>query len=280
MIRIITDSTSDISQEQAKALGIDVVPLTVAFGDDIYIDGITITSDEFYKRLQSGDILPKTSQPSPVAFEEIYKKYVDAGDEVISIHISAELSGTSQSAKIAAEEVSPDNITVIDSLNVTGALNVLVRAAALHRDEGLSRDEIVEKINDYIPRLKLYVIVNTLEYLKKGGRIKPSAAIVGDVISLHPVLTLINGFVEVAAKVIGDKATVKWLDKHIDEEKPAPGLPIVLGHSTAPDKAEALLKKLNAKGVENIVDTIQLGSVVGTYAGPGSVCMFYIAQKK
>lgn len=279
MIRIITDSTSDISQEQAKELGIDVIPLTVAFGDDMYVDGVTITSGEFYKRLQSGDILPKTSQPSPAAFEEIYKKYVDAGDEIISIHISAELSGTSQSAKIAAQEVSPDNITVVDSLNVTGALNVLIRAAVQHRDEGLSRDEIVEKINDYIPRLKLFVIVNTLEYLKKGGRIKATAAIVGDVISLHPVLTVIDGCVEVAAKVIGDKATVKWLDKHIDEEKPEPGLPIILGHSTAPDKAEALLKKLNAKGVNDIAGTIELGSVVGTYAGPGSVGMFYIAAK-
>lgn len=280
MIRIITDSTSDISQDEAKKLGVDVIPLTVSFGEESFIDGVTITSDEFYKRLQEGDILPKTSQPSPVAFEEVYKKYIEQGDEIISIHISAELSGTVQSARIAAEEVAPDKITVIDSLNVTGAQNVLVRAALKHRDEGLSRAEIVEKINDYIPRLRLFVIVNTLEYLKKGGRIKPSAAIVGDVISLHPVLTIINGFVEVAAKVIGDKATVKWLDKHIDEEVPEPGLPIILGHSAAPKKSASLMEKLTAKGVENIADVIQLGSVVGTYAGPGSVGMFYIAQKK
>lgn len=278
MIRIITDSTSDISQEEAKKLGIDVIPLTVAFGEESFIDGITITSNEFYKKLQTSSILPKTSQPSPAAFEKIYRKYIDAGDEIISLHISTELSGTGQSAKIAAEMVNEDKITVIDSLNVTGALNVLVRAAVMHKEEGLSREDIVAKIFEYIPKLRLYVIVNTLEYLKKGGRIKPGAAIVGDVISLHPVLTVRSGFVEVAAKVIGDKATIKWLDKHIDTEKPADNLPIIVGHSAAPEKSKALLEKLEAKNIKNIVDNIELGSVVGTYAGPGSVGMFYIAE--
>lgn len=279
MLRIITDSTSDISQEEAKQLGIDVVPLSVAFGDEIFVDGITITNEEFYKKLTTGDILPKTSQPSPATFEELYKKYIDDGDEIISIHISSELSGTAQSAKLAAEIVDSDKITVIDSLNVTGALNVLIRAVVMHRDNGMTKDEIIEKINDYIPRLKLYVIVNTLEYLKKGGRIKPGAATVGDVLSLHPVLTVREGFVEVEAKVIGDKATIKWLTKQPTVVVPEPGLPIMVGHSGAPEKAEKLLTKLTENGIENIAGTVQLGSVVGTYAGPASVGLFYIAKK-
>jgi len=279
MIRIITDSTSDISQDDAKQLGIDVVPLSVAFGEDSYIDGITITNEEFYDKLKNGDILPKTSQPSPVEFEEIYRKYIDAGDEIISIHISSELSGTAQSARIAAEEVAPDKITVIDSLNVTGALNVLVRAAVAHNNEGMSKAELIEKINDYIPRLKLYVIVNTLEYLKKGGRIKPGAATVGDVLSLHPVLTLREGFVEVESKVIGDKATLKWLTKQPTVVAPEDGLPFMIGHSGAPEKAEKLQTKLAESGLTDIAGTVRLGSVVGTYAGPGSVGIFYIAKK-
>ena len=279
MLRIVTDSTSDISQEEAKQLNIDVIPLSVAFGDESFIDGITITNEEFYKKLTTGDVLPKTSQPSPATFEEVYKKYIDEGDEIISLHISSELSGTAQAAKIAAEEVAPDKITVIDSLNVTGALNVLVRVAIMHCNEGLSREEVVSKINDYIPRLKLYVIVNTLEYLKKGGRIKPSAATVGDVLSLRPVLTVRKGFVEVEAKVIGEKATIKWLTKQPTVVVPEPGLPIIVGHSGVPENAEKLISRLKEGGIDNISGTICLGSVVGTYAGPGSLGLFYIAQK-
>lgn len=279
MVRIITDSTSDISQEEAKVLGIDVVPLTVAFGDEAYIDGVTIKSEDFYDKLINGNILPKTSQPSPLAFEEIYKPYVEAGDDVISLHISSELSGTVQAARIAASEFDDGVVTVIDSLNVTGALNVLVRAAAKLASEGKSKKEVIDAINDYIPRLKLYVIVNTLEYLKKGGRIKPSAATVGDVLSLHPVLTVRNGFVEVEAKVIGDKATVKWLTKQPTVVEPEEGLPILLGHSGAIEKVEKLEKKLTENGLKGIEGTICLGSVVGTYAGPGSIGMFYIAKK-
>ena len=279
MIRIVTDSTSDITQDMAKELGIDVVPLTVSFGNEAFIDGVTITMDEFYSRLKNGDVLPKTSQPSPVAFEEVYKKYINAGDEIISIHISSELSGTGQSAKIAADAVSPDKISVIDSLNATGGQDVLVRIAIALRDQGLSREEIVARLNEYIPRIRLLVIVNTLEYLKKGGRIRPAIATFGDVISLHPVLTLVDGLVEIPAKIIGDKATIKWLVRHIDEDAPEPGLPVIIGHSAAPEKAADLKAKLEAKGVENIVDTIQLGSVIGTYTGPGSIGMFYIARK-
>lgn len=280
MIRIITDSTSDITQEEAKHLGIDVVPLKVSFGEDSYIDGVSITNDEFYDKLEHSVVLPKTSQANPYEFEELYEEYVKAGDEIISIHLSAHLSGTYQSACIAAASVGNDRISVIDSQNVTGALNVLVRIAVMLRDEGLSREVIVSRLRDYIPRLMLYIAIDTLEYLKKGGRIKASAAMLGGAISLHPVLNLKDGEVVIAGKIIGEKSAYKWLVNKIVSDDIEENLPIYVGHSAAENKAEMLTKKLLAAGVGHVDGTVSLGSVVGTYAGNGAVGVFYVAKSK
>ena len=280
MIQIITDSTSDISVEEAAKLGVEIVPLTVRFGDESFVDGISISNEDFFKRLREGDILPKTSQPAPFAFEEVYKKHLEKGDEIISIHISSALSGTYHSACLAAEECDSDSITVIDSLNATGGLGLLVRIAVKLRDEGKSYKEIADAIKGYINRVMLFVAVDTLEYLKKGGRIKPSLAVVGEVLSLHPMLHVANGEVEVPGKVIGDKAIIRWIDKKIAAVKPEPGLPVLVGHASAPERAQALFDKLSASGVNDLDDNfVKLGSVIGTYTGPGAVGAFYIAAE-
>ncbi|HOO29138.1 MAG TPA: DegV family protein, partial [Lachnospiraceae bacterium] len=178
MIRIITDSTSDISMEKAKELNVDVMALTVSFGEQSYKSGIDITNAEFYKRLVSSSELPKTAQVNPYEFEEKYKEYLDAGDEIISIHISKELSGTYQSAVIAKEALDSDKIAVLDSLNVTSALGLLVIIAAKMRDEGASMQEITDALHSYIPRLRLFVVLDTLDYVRKGGRISPTIAFI------------------------------------------------------------------------------------------------------
>lgn len=281
MVRIVTDSTSDITLEQAAELGVEIVPLSVHFGEETFIDGVTISNEEFFSRLTNGDVLPKTSQATPYAFSEVYKKYIEQGDEVISIHISTKLSGTCQSATIAAEDVGEGKVSVIDSLNATGGLNLLVRAAVMLRDEGKSREEIVATLNDYIERLMLFVSVDTLEYLKKGGRIKPSLAVVGEVLSLHPILNLTEGEVVVPGKVIGDKAIYKWMEKKLSAVPAMHGLPVLIGHAASPERAQNLKDRLDKCGVEGLNDTfVKLGSVIGTYTGPGAVGVFYIAEKK
>lgn len=278
MIRIITDSTSDITQDEAKMLQIDVIPLTVSFGEENFADGITITNDEFYSRLRNCKELPKTSQANPFDFEGLFADYIENGDEIISIHLSSELSGTYQSACIAASGINNNKITVIDSKNVTGALGLLVRIAVKMRDDGASYEETVKAINDLIPRTRLFVAIDTLEYLKKGGRISSSVAFVGEAISLHPVIALTNGNIDIAGKVIGNKCTLKWFLKQIKQMPIDEGFPILVGHSDAPEKATALAEKMTEAGVAHIDGTVMLGSVVGTYAGPNAVGVFYIGK--
>lgn len=279
MIRIITDSTSDISMEKAKALNIDVVALTVSFGENSYKSGIDISNAEFYKKLVSSNELPKTAQVNPYEFEEVYKKYLDAGDEIISIHISKDLSGTYQSAVIAKETLDSDKITVIDSLNVSSALGLLVILAAQMRDNGASAKEIVDAVNNYIPRLRLFIVLDTLDYLKKGGRISPTVAFIGGVLNLHPIVTLVNGKIEIADKAKGKKSAIKWLREKMSTLKQEDGLPMLVGHADAESRGEALKEALEEDGVKNIQDNVCMGSVVGTYSGPDGIGVFYVSKE-
>ncbi len=168
MIRIITDSASDITIEEAKELGVEVVPLHVIFGNDVFMDGVDISHDEFYKRLEECDELPKTSQTNPGGFVEVFEKYIKQGDEIVGIFISSKLSGTYQSSIIASDMIEDGKIHIIDSLNASMGLAVLVREAVKMRDKGKSVDEIKVEIENLIPRVKLIAVVDTLKYLKKA----------------------------------------------------------------------------------------------------------------
>lgn len=279
IIRIITDSTSDISVERAKELNVDVMALTVSFGNQIYRSGIDISDAEFYKKLVSANELPKTSQVNPYEFEEKYKEYLDAGDEIISIHVSKELSGTFQSAVIAKEALGSDRITLIDSLNVTSALGLLVTIAAKMRDEGASVKEITDALYDYIPRLRLFVVLDTLDYVKKGGRISPTVAFIGGVLNLHPIITLSNGKLEIADKAKGKKSAIKWLRERMKTLPQEEGLPVLVGHADAESRGEALREALEEDGVKNILASVCMGSVVGTYSGPDAIGVFYVSKE-
>ncbi|NLG05906.1 MAG: DegV family protein [Clostridia bacterium] len=278
MIRIITDSSSDITQARAKELNIEVMPLTVRFDEEVYKSGIDITDDMFYEKLTTYQNLPTTAQVNPYDFEEKFKEFLDQGDEIICILISSCLSGTCQSATIAKDSLDSDKITIIDSLNVCSALGLLTIVAAKMRDNGASVKEITDAVNAYIPKLHLYVALESLEYVKKGGRISPTVAFVGSTLGLHPIVSLIDGKIEVVKKAKGKKAAAKWMVTQLAELPSKEGLPMLIGHAHDLEKGNALLKQLEEAGITNILYNVCMGPTIGTYSGPGAIGIFYISD--
>lgn len=277
-IKIITDSTSDIPFEQQQELGIEIVPLSVRFGSEEYIDGVTLTKQEFYKKLTECSDLPTTAQVNPDQFATVFQKHLDAGDEVVGIFISGKLSGTFQSADIAKNMLGSDKIHVIDSLNVTFGLALLVYEAVKMRDNGLSAQEICDGIYGLIKKLKFYIILDTLKYLKMGGRLSSSAAFMGTMLHIKPIISLVDGAVAVVEKKKGQKAAVEWLMQKVDRQQPNPECEVVFGGSAAPEFVALVQSELRARVPEEKEKTVEMGAVVGTHAGPGSAGLAYIAK--
>lgn len=278
MVRIITDSTSDITQEEGAKLGISIVPLTVHFGSESYIDGIDISKKEFYEKLAAAQTLPTTSQVPPGEFSVLFQQFVDAGDVIVGIFISSEMSGTYQSAVVAREQVGMDKVNVIDSRTTTFELALLVREAVRFRNEGKSAEEITEIIRTLIKRVRLIAVVDTLKYLKMGGRISTTTAFVGGLLGINPVIAIINGKVESVGKARGLKAGMKLIFDQVTADPPDLNYAVAFGHSNSP---EALRETVNcfAEGF-NITNYFEedIGLIVGTHVGPGAAGIAYIAK--
>jgi len=272
MIKVITDSVSDFSLDEAIELGIDVVPLKVSFKDETFIDLVTITREEFYEKLISCTELPITGMPSPQQFLEVYNKYPD--DEIIGIFVSAINSGTMQSAIAAKEETKRNNIYIIDSENMSGGLNILVRMACKYRDEGKSTTEIVSMIEDIKKQLELITVIDTMKYLVKGGRLSPTSAIIANVLSVKPIIHVKHGVIESAGKARGMKAGIKSIVDSANKTRDR-NLPIIAIHAFANDLFIDLLNELK----ENPY-TCTVGTVVGTHVGPGAVGLAYFSKKE
>lgn len=279
MIRIVTDSTSDLSKERRAALGVDVLPLSVHFGAETFQDGVDITNDEFYARLATVETLPTTSQVNPEVFAALFQAYVDQGDQVVGIFISSNMSGTCQSAMIAKQMVDSKNIHIVDSHTVTFALGLLVEVAVALRNQGLSAADIAAKLTNLAGRVRLLAVVDTLKYLKMGGRINAATAVVGSLLGISPIITIENGLVEAIGKARGRKSAFQWIEKHMTSEKPDLSLPVMFGHSNAPAAmAECQAYFQDAVGGAQLL-TSDIGSVVGTHAGPGATGLaFFIAE--
>lgn len=276
MIRIITDSTSDLSPARQEALGVDVIPLSVHFGEEVFRDGVDITNAEFYDRLSKVDTLPTTSQINPEVFANVFRKYLDQGDQIVGIFISGAMSGTCQSALIARDMVDgEDRIHVVDSRTVTFALGLLVEVAATLRDQGLSAGELAAKLEELAGRLRLLAVVDTLKYLKMGGRISTASAVVGALLNINPIITIENGLVEGIGKARGRKAAFQWIAKRMEKEAPDLSLPVSFGHTNAPE-AMAECQAFFADTIGGAtVHTSNIGSVVGTHVGPGATGIVY-----
>ena len=278
-IRIITDSTSDIPLEDQERLGIDIVSLCVIFGENKYTDGIDLKKPQFYDMLSKSTTLPTTSQVNPDGFVDFFKKYTEAGDDVIVITISSKLSGTYQSAVIAKQMVGSNRIYLVDSDSATFGLALLVYEAIKQRDNGIDAKQIFESLMGLKDRVKFYAVVNTLKYLKMGGRLSSSAAIIGEVLGIKPLVTVADGEVKSIGKERGQKAAFSWILGKMQNAIPDKQYPIVFGHSNAPDIMDSFIALIDAGGVD-IKDhkVCEIGGVIGTHAGPGCAGVAYIAQ--
>ena len=270
-VRIIIDSTTDLAPELRGQ--VEVVPLTVSFGTEEYIDGVTITHEEFYSKLIESDVLPTTSQATPAAFAEVFEEVAAAGDSAVVITVASQLSGTCQSARIAAEDY--DNIYVVDSGSVTLGAGILAEYALRCARSGMTAAEIAGLLEKKKEDICLIAMLDTLEYLKKGGRISAAVAFAGGLLNIKPVVNVKDGVINMLGKARGSKQGNNLLVQEIEKTGGIDfDMPILLGYSGLSD---ALLKKYitdSAPLWENGIDTLRytsIGSVVGTHAGPGAI---------
>lgn len=273
-VRIITDSTVDIADKYSNLF--TVVPLTVTFGEKDYIDGVTINKQEFYQKLVSSPELPKTSQATPAAFADVFRDLQEKGDEAIVITVSSRLSGTYQSACIAAEDF--PNVRVVDSKNVSIASGVLAEYALRCAEEGMGLDELASHLSKKRDDVGLVAMVDTLEYLKKGGRISGAAALAGGVLGIKPVVTTRDGELAVLGKARGSKKANNLLIEQIRKNGVDFSMPLLLGYTgLSDDMLRQYIQDSQClwKGHVTDLDCVQLGSVIGTHAGPGAVAVAY-----
>lgn len=279
MIELITDSTSDISQEEAAALGIRVLPLTVNFGEESFRDGIDITNAEFYQRLREAETLPTTSQINPDSFLTIFQEVLDRGNQAVGIFLSSELSGTYQSARIARDILDSEDIFVIDSRHVAISLSLLVTEAVRLRDKGLTAAELTEEINALREKLRLYAVVDTLKYLKMGGRISAATAAVGGMLGITPIIAIQDGKVESAGKSRGRKAGIQWIYDRVAEDGIDLSRPLGFVHTDCTEALEAMEAAFaDAAAQVPAVYRKEIGAVVGTHAGPGAAGIGYFVK--
>ncbi|MGL5972149.1 MAG: DegV family protein [Oscillospiraceae bacterium] len=275
-IKIVTDSTSDITLEESKKIGIDVMPLNIYFGNDHYLDGVNIDSNTFFEKLKHAKESPKTSQVNADVFEKNFEKHLSNGDQVIGIFISSDLSGTLQSSKIAKDLLENDNITVIDSRTTSLGLKALVYRAVELREKGKSYDEIIKSIEDFKNQVILYAVVEDLTYLKRGGRLSSPAAAIGGILGVKPILTSEGGLITVKEKVRGNNAAYKKLVDLVIHSNVFNYSYVILGHGNNKEKYEEVKQILNQKCPElNIIES-NIGPTVGLYAGPLCVGLAFI----
>ncbi len=277
-VRVISDSTCDLSRELLDRHGIDIVPLYVVFGDDSYRDGIDITSEVLYKMAEERKTLPKTSAPSPMDFYQIFKKHLDEGEDIIYIGLSSELSATVQNAKLAALELSEDRIEIVDSGNLSTGIGLLVMKAVDYAEQGLGIHEIAEKVRELIPRVRTRFVINTLEYLYKGGRCTALESFFGGLLNIKPVVTVKDGRMVLEEKIRGkrEKARNNMLDNALADRDEMLTERIFVTHSMDQEEAvlikSALQKDIN--GAEIIIT--DAGCVISSHCGPKTVGILYI----
>jgi DegV family protein with EDD domain len=280
-VRLVTDSTADIPHEICLTLGIEVVPLKVHFGNDTYRDGVTLQADHFYELLAQASVLPTTSQPSPVDFLDMYKKINEEPDvQIISIHISSELSGTYQSAVLAKSLLNEHaDITTIDSRSASFGMGGIVVAAAEAAKQGKSKEEILTLIQKLSQRSQLYFLVDTLEYMQKGGRIGKAAALLGSILKIKPILGMEDGIAVSIEKVRGNKAAVhRIIELFKQKEMAASKVRVMIAHSNAPEAAQQFGILIQENFQLSSLSYTSIGPVIGTHVGPGTVAVFMFPE--
>ena len=277
-VQFIIDAGCDLDVAQAKVLGVTVIPMTIAFGEKEYQAGMDITHTEFYNMLVSEKTLPTTSQPTPYAYECAYQQVRDNGDEAVVLCLSSVLSGTYQSAVIAADGFE-DCVYIVDTKSVTVAQRLLLEYGLTLKAQGLSAKEIAAALEQKKGTLCIYGAVDTLEYLIRGGRLSKAAGAVGSVLGIKPVLMLKDGALIVAGKARGTKAAISILQGFIDDIGVDFTMPFALGYTgNDPSVIIPFQTALGSCWSEADVPVYNVGSAVGTHAGPGLVLVAFFRK--
>lgn len=280
-VQLIIDSASDLTKEQADSLGLIFMPLKTIFGDEEFLDGITMSHRQFYEKLIESGCMPTTSQIPPHEYETVYRKIKENGDTAVVITLSSRLSGTFQSANIALDGYE-DCIFPVDSENVCLGEQILVKLACRLRDSGSSAAAIAAELDRRKKDVRVVALLDTLEYLKRGGRISKTAAFAGNLLSIKPVISIVDGEVAVLGKARGSKNGNNML---MEEVRKSGGidfsLPYCLGYTGLDD---SMLQKYITdsrqlwEGFAKELPISTIGSTIGTHAGPGGICVSYFAS--
>lgn len=278
-IHIVTDSGCDLPAAVRERLSIKMVPLTVRFGDEIFLDGVDITPEQFYNKLSSEKVMPSTSQPSPADFVKIYRELAQPGDTIFSIHLSSEMSGTYQSAVLAATMLeSGIDVQVIDTKTASLGIGVVAAAAAEAVLEGKTVPEVQAAIEGVMDSMVVYFVVDTLEYLQKNGRIGLASALVGTLLSIKPVLTVKEGMVAPFEKIRGKNkalSRIKVLAEEFKAQHPQGRLKAAVSHADNYKEAVELASYVEEKlALEQEAIIGCIGSTIGVHTGAGTVALF------
>ncbi|MBQ7923973.1 MAG: DegV family protein [Clostridia bacterium] len=272
--KIIIDSASDINIEEAEKLGVKLVSMEIRFGDEEYLDGVTLNATQFYEKLVESDELPKTSQVNPFSFEEAYEEVVEAGDEAVVITISSKLSGTYTSAQTAAEKY-VGKVFVVDSMNACIGERLLCQYALRLAANGMGAEQMAAELERVKGKINVMAVLGTLEYLKKGGRISSAVAFAGELLSLKPVVAVVDGEVKLVGKAMGSKKGNNLLTRLVQEKG---GIDFDMPYGVVySGLSDAFMKKYVADSAalwENHTDEVPsylIGSTIGTHIGPGAV---------
>jgi len=278
-VKIITDSVADLSPQIVAEIGISVVPLRVRFGDEVYRDGIDLTPDQFYGKLKTSKVFPNTSVPSPADFVQVYDKLAEETDEILAILVSARLSATYEVARQSVEKMKRKcRVELLDSETATMAEGFIVMTAAKAAKGGASLDEVIKVARKAIPRVDFRAAFDTLDYLRKGGRIGRAQAFLGSMLKINPIIALKDGVVEPAGRT---RSRAKAIDLLYDFAAGYARIEEMAVENTAcPEEAEALLERLGAIFPKERIHRSRMTPVIGTHTGPGLLLVAVLGDKE
>lgn len=277
-VRIVTDSVSDLPPEVVKEWGITVIPLLVRFGDQVYRDGVDLSTEEFYHKLFTGDTMPVTSVPPPAAFAEAYDRLAEETDEILAIILSAKLSGTYDVAKQSIGLMKQKcRVEVIDSQCATIAEGFIVMAAAKAAQAGANLDETAAVAHRTIPRVEFHASFDTLEYLQRGGRIGRAQAFLGSMLKVNPIITLKDGVVEPVARVHSHAKAIDHLYEYAQSFSYIEEMAVQ--YTSAADRAESLVERLGSIFPRERIYRSKTGPTIGTHTGPGLLLLAIMGDK-
>ena len=280
-VKLVVESSSDINSIEAQNLGITMLPIPITFGNEEFMDGVNITNEEFYEKLVKSEKLPKTSMVNSFRFEESFAEHIKNGDEVIAIVLSSGLSGTYSAAKSAAENFK-DKVFVVDSLSATAGLKILIEYALALINEGKSAKEIYEILEQKKGKIQVIAMVDTLKFLKKGGRVSPLVAFAGELMGIKPMASIVNGKVEVIGKAIGLKKAISFINNKIENvggiDFSLPFYALYSGNDqTKVDNYIRDNANLWKCGIENVRKNC-IGATIGTHVGPGAIGIVFFSK--